>query len=241
MPKFFFYAGTAFCLFLALCAAAGLMSQAEGGPMVFAAVRGAFVSGTNAAAWAILVALIAGIATAAILIRMAALLAARNVFGALFALLSTTASVVALAWTLLLQARMLMLVRHGLGYAELAPLHFAALMMLGCFVSLAFLALRPYFSVQASRVLSALVFLPFPLYCLILAQELFVSTRLSPLPSVSPASNVFFGVVAILFFAVAMHCVRHRHMFIETTNLRELLDTRVDRTSRPIGGVAFDS
>jgi len=42
-------------------------------------------------------------------------------------------SIVALAWTLLLQARMLMLVRHGLGYAELAPLHFAALMMLGYF------------------------------------------------------------------------------------------------------------
>ncbi|HEX3071624.1 MAG TPA: hypothetical protein VHX14_23885, partial [Thermoanaerobaculia bacterium] len=139
MPKFFFYAGTAFCLFLALCAAAGLMSQAEGGPMVFAALRGAVVSGTNAAAWAILVALIAGVATSAILIRMAALLAARNVFGALFALLATTASVIALVWTLLLQARMLMMVRHGLGYAELAPLHFAALMMLGCLVSLAFL------------------------------------------------------------------------------------------------------
>jgi hypothetical protein len=241
MPKFFFYGGTGFCLFLALCAAAGLMTQAEGGPMAFVAVRGAIVSGTNAEAWAILVALIAGIATAAILIRMAALLAARNVFGAFFALLSTAASIVALAWTLLLQARMLMLVRHGIEYSELSQLHFAALMMLGCFVSLSFLALRPYFSVQASRVLSALVFLPFPLYCLILAQELFVSTRLSPLPSVSPASNVFFGVVAVLFFAVAMHCVRHRHMFIETTNLRELLDTRIDRPARPIGGVAFDS
>ena len=241
MPKFFFYGGTGFCLFLALCAAAGLISQSEGGPMSFVAVRGAGVSGTNAAAWAILVALLAGIAASAILVRMAALLAARNVFGAFFALLSTAASIVALAWTLLLQARMLMLVRHGVGYGELAQLHFAALMMLGCFVSLSFLALRPYFSVQASRVLSALVFFPFPLYCLILAQELFVSTRLSPLPAVSPASNVFFGVVAILFFAVAMHCVRHRHMFIETTNLRELLDTRVDRTARPIGGVAFDS
>lgn len=241
MPKFFFYAGTAFCLFLALSAAAGLLSQVEGGPMSFAAVRGAAVSTTAAAAWAILVALIAGIATAAIFVRMAALLAARNVFGALFALLSTAASIIALAWTVLLQARMLMLARHGAGYAELTQLHFTALMMLGCFVSLAFLALRPYFSVQASRVLSVLVFLPFPLYCLILSQELFVSTRLSPLPAISPASDVFFGVVAILFFALAMHCVRHRHMFIETTNLRELLDARIDRSAHPIGGVAFDS
>ena len=241
MPKFFFYAGTGFCLFVALCAAAGLMSQAEGGPLAFVAVHGAIVSARGAAGWAIVVALIAGIATAAILVRMAALLAARNVFGALFALLSTTASIVSLAWTLLLQTRMLMLVRTGAAYGEVAQLHFVALMMLGCFLSLTFLALRPYFSVQASRVLSALVFFPFPLYCLILAQELFVSTRLSPLPSASPAATVFLGLVAVLFFAIAVHCIRHRHMFIEMTNLCELLDTRVDRTSRPLGSVAFDS
>jgi len=241
MPKFFFYAGTGFCLFVALCAAAGLMSQAEGGPLAFVAVHGAIVSARSAAGWAIVVALIAGIATAAILVRMAALLAARNVFGALFALLSTTASIVSLAWTLLLQTRMLMLVRTGAAYGEVSQLHFVALMMLGCFLSLTFLALRPYFSVQASRVLSALVFFPFPLYCLILAQELFVSTRLSPLPSASPAATVFLGLVAVLFFAIAVHCIRHRHMFIETTNLRELLDTRVDHSSHPLGGVAFDS
>jgi hypothetical protein len=241
MPKFFFYAGTGFCLFIALCAAAGLMSQMEGGPLTFVAVHGAIVSAKTAGGWAIVVALIAGIATSSILVRMAALLAARNVFGALFALLSTAAAIMSLAWTLLLQTRMLMLIRNGAAYADIAQLHFAALMMLGCFVSLTFLALRPYFSVQASRVLSALVFFPFPLYCLILAQELFVSTRLSPMPAPSPAALVFFGVVALLFFAIAVHCIRHRHMFIETTNLRELLDTRVDRNSRPIGGVAFDS
>jgi hypothetical protein len=241
MPKFFFYAGTGFCLFVALCAAAALVSQVEGGPLMFVALHGAIVSAKSAAGWAILVALLAGVATAIILIRMAALLAARNVFGALFALLSTAAAVVSLVWTLLLQTRMVMLVRNGAGFGELAQLHFAALMMLGCFLSLTFLALRPYFSVQASRVLSALVFFPFPLYCLILTQELFVSTRLSPLPAASPAALVFFAVVAVLFFAIAVHCIRHRHMFIEMTNLRELLDTRVDRTSRPIGGVAFDS
>jgi hypothetical protein len=241
MPKFFFYAGTGFCLFIALCAAAGLISQVEGGPLTFVAVHGAVVSAKTAGGWAIIVALIAGIATSSILVRMAALLAARNVFGALFALLSTAAAIMSLAWTLLLQTRMVMLVRNGAPYGDVAQLHFAALMMLGCFVSLTFLALRPYFSVQASRMLSALVFFPFPLYCLILAQELFVSTRLSPMPASSPAALVFFGVVALLFFAIAVHCIRHRHMFIETTNLRELLDSRVDRNSRPIGGVAFDS
>ena len=241
MPKFLFYAGTGFCFFLALSAAAGFAAQLDGGAMTFVAVHGGGMAGGAAAAWSIVVALVAGMAVSAILVRMAALLAARNVFGALFALLSTAAAIVSLAWTLLLQTRMLMLVRHGAAYGDLAQFHFAAVMMLGCFVSLTFLALRPYFSVQASRILSALVFLPFPLYCLILVQELFVSTRLSPLPSASPAALVFFGVVAVLFFAIAVHCIRHRHMFIETTNLRELLDTRVDHSSRPIGTVAFDS
>ena len=45
--------------------------------------------------------------------------------------------------------------------------------------------------------------------------------------------------------AIAVHCVRHRHLFLEMTNLRELLDSRVDPagrgTRRHIGGVAFDS
>lgn len=241
MPRLFFYGGTGFCVFLALCAAAGLAGQLDHAPLAFVAVHGAAVSSTTAAGWAILVALVAGIATSAILVRMAALLAARNLFGALFALLATAASLMSLAWTLLLQTRMLMLVRRGGDVAAAAQLHFAAVMMLGCFVSLTFLALRPYFSVQASRVLSALVFLPFPLYCLILAQELFVSPAASSMPAVSPASLVFFGVVSLLFFAIAVHCIRHRHMFLETTNLRELLDTRVDRSAHPIGGVAFDS
>jgi hypothetical protein len=241
MPKVFFYAGAGFCVFLALSAAAGLTAQVEGSALTFVAVHGASVAVRGAAGWAILVALAAGLATSTILVRMAALLAARNVFGALFALLSTAATVMSLAWTLLLQARMLMLVRHGIAPGAVAQLHFVALMMLGCFLSLTFLALRPYFSVQASRVLSALVFFPLPLYCLILAQELFVSTSVTAMPSVSPASMVFFAVVAVLFFAIAVHCIRHRHMFIETTNLRELLDTRVDHAAHPIGGVAFDS
>ena len=109
-------------------------------------------------------------------------------------------------------------------------------------MSLTFLALRPYFSVQASRVIAALVFFPFPLFCLILLQELFVSTPLAPLPPATPASLVFLAVVALLFFAIAVHCIRHRHMFLEMTNLRELLESRLDHgKERVIGRVAYDS
>jgi len=112
--------------------------------------------------------------------------------------------------------------------------------MLGWFVALSLLALRPYFRIQASRFLSALVFLPLPVFVLIVIQELFLTSSAAPLPANTPASKVFFGVVAMLFFAISVHCIRHRHLFIEPTNLRDLLEPRVDRAPRPIGGVAFD-
>ena len=116
-------------------------------------------------------------------------------------------------------------------------------MMLAYFVALSFFALRPYFKIQASRFLSALVFFPLPLFMLILVQELFVAASIAPLPATTPASIVFLGVVAMLFFSIAVHCVRHRHMFIEMTNLRELLEPRIDpgRGARAVGRVAFDS
>lgn len=243
MPKPLFYLGTAFCLFLALTAAATVGHELESGSMAFVAVHSGGVQAVARSGWAILVALIAGVAVAAILVRMATLLAARNLFGGFLALSAIGAAVVSLAWVLLLQARMLMLVRRQTVSTGLNEMHFVALMMLGYFVAFTFLALRPYFRVQASRLLSALVFFPLPLFALILVQELFVAKASGPLPASSPASAVFFAAVSLLFFAIAVHCIRHRHMFLELTSLRELLDSRVDprTTGRPIGGVAFDS
>jgi hypothetical protein len=242
MPKALFYIGTAFCLFLALATGAGLGQQLRG-HVVFVAVHGGAVSTTSAAAWAIVVALLAGMATAAILLRMAALLAARNLFASFLALFSVGATVISLAAVTLLQSRMLITARQHAPVGDaVAEMHFAAVMMLGYFLSLSFLALRPYFRVQASRFLSASVFLPLPLYLLILTQEIFVSGSRAPLPSVTPASLVFFAAVALLFFAIGVHCIRHRHIFLEMTNLRELLESRLDQgKERVIGRVVYDS
>jgi hypothetical protein len=88
------------------------------------------------------------------------------------------------------------------------------------------------------------VFFPLPVFVLVLAQEMFVRPSPAPLPVSTPASQVFFAVLTVLFVSVAVHCIRHRHLFLEMTNLRELLDSRIDPTARPgrpIGGVAFDS
>ena len=246
MPKVLFYTGTAFCLFLALTSAVESSRELQTGVVSLIALHGFPLRLATSAAWAIIVAMLAGMATAAIFLRMAALLAARNLFAAFLALFSVGGAVTSLTWLLLLQARMIPLLHAAGGsFQSLSEMHFAAVMMLGYFISLSMLALRPYFRIQASRVLSALVFFPLPLFLLMLMQELFTKTSPAPLPASSPASLVFLAVLSILFFSISVHCIRHRHLFIEMTNLRELLDTRVDPTGRPprrtIGGVAFDS
>ena len=243
MPKILFYTGTAFCLFLALTSAAESMREVQGSGVAFAAVQSSGVF-TARAPWAIVVALIAGVAAAVIFVRMAALLAARNLFGAFLALFCVSGAILSLSGVLLLQSRML--ARHGAPVVQwLSEMHLVGYLLLGYFVSLSLLALRPYFRIQASRILSALVFLPLPLFALIVTQELFVRASSAPLPVSSPASRVYFAVVSVLFFSISVHCIRHRHLFLELTNLRELLDGRFDPTGRtprrPIGGVAFDS
>jgi len=234
MPKVLFYAATAFCLFLALVSAGEVAQELRAGPLTFVAMP-ALV----AAPWTIGVSLVAGLALAALFLRMAALLAARNLFAAFVAVLAVTGATAMLAAVLLVQWRI-----ATVGPGQLAEIHFATVMALGFFVALSMLSLRPYFSIQASRFLSALVFFPMPLFVLVMAQEMFVAASPAPLPLPSPATRVFFSVLALLFFSIAVHCIRHRHLFLEMTNLRELLDSRVDPTSRqgrPIGGVAYDS
>lgn len=233
MPKYLFYGGTAFCLFLALTSAAEALRELRHGQFSFVALPA-----EASAAWSIAAAFIAGFAIAALFMRMAALLAARNLFAALMAVLSVAGATASLTGLLLLQWRIVTVESQNV-----AEVHFAGLMALGFFISLSLLSLRPYFSIQASRFLSALVFFPLPLFVLVLLQEMFVAASRGPLPASTPASQVFFSVLAVLFLSIAVHCIRHRHLFLEMTNLRELLDSRVDPTrhGRPIGGVAFDS
>ena len=247
MPKLLFYTGTAFCLFLALTGAGEVARELQGGGASFAAIHNGAPIVSPRAAWAIVIALLAGLAVAAIFLRMAALLAPRNLFGAFVGVFAVAGAMASLSGVLLLQARMAAIVRRAAAdLASLRPLsevHFAAYLLLGYFASVAMLALRPYFRVQASRLLSVLVFRPLPLFFLIVAQELFVAPSTGVLPASSPGSIVFNAIMSMLFFAIAVHCVRHRHLFLEMTNLRELLDSRVDlagRGTRPVRA-AFES
>src|SRR5688572_9894222 len=195
MPKLLFYAGTAFCFFLSLTSAVEAARELQSGTLAFVALPA-----TTRASAAIALTLVAGLAIAALFLRMAALLAARNLFAALMAVLFVAAATASLAGLLLLQWRI-----TTVGDAQVADVHFAGLMALGFFVSLSLLSLRPYFNIQASRFLSALVLLPLPLFLLVLANV--------------RAARLFFSVMAVVFFSIAVHCIRHRHLFLEMTNL----------------------
>src|SRR5687768_6101097 len=98
MPKVLFYAGTAFCLFLALTSAGEVAFELRGGKLTFAALPD-----VAHAPWAITATFAAGLAIAALFLRMASLLAARNLFGAFVAVLAVTGATATLAVVLLLQ------------------------------------------------------------------------------------------------------------------------------------------
>src|SRR5688500_15269380 len=118
MPRVLFYAGTAFCLFLALTSAAEAARQIQSSTLAFAALGPTGVVSARAP-WAILVALLAGLASAAIFLRMAALLAARNLFGAFLGIFAVSGAVISLAALLFIQSR---IVSAAIGPAPAAVL-----------------------------------------------------------------------------------------------------------------------
>ena len=247
MPKALFYAGTVFTLFLALTSAAESIRQLQSGAVSFVAFRGISIPAGTAAVWTLVAAGIIAVTVGSILLRMASLLAARNLFAAIVALAAITAALTTALALLTLEFRMTLVHAPAL-LRPLAEVHLVGYLLLGALLSLALMTLHPYFRIQASRVLAILVFLPLPLVLSVSFQEAFIGASSGPLPVASPASFIFFAVAAVLFFAVSVHCIRHRHLFIEVTNLRELLDPRVEprlsragRRVRLNGDVAFDS
>jgi hypothetical protein len=223
MPKVLFYAGTVVCLLMSFASAGEVARQISGAAPVTVNVT------------ILAIGLVAGVLLAVLFLRMASLLAARDLFAAFVSVWSITAASLSMAAVLFLEWR--------IQFAGAVPedLRFVAIMVLGFFLSLTLLALRPYFSIQASRFLAALVFVPLPLFALVIAQAM-LSGGIRTAGS-TPLSQVYFSILALLFFSIAVHCIRHRYLFLEMTNLRELMDSRIDPTHppRPIGGVAFDS
>lgn len=176
------------------------------------------------------------IPVAGFFLRMASLVAARNLFAAFFAIFATCSAAISGGLYAALDFRSSLLERHvqlTAPQAEtldmLLELRLATLWALGFFLATMFLSTRPYFRLQG-RVLPVLVSLPLPVFFLILGNRFVVPEGA---PSVEATTALLLLLFAFLFVAVAVHGLRHRHIFIELTNLRELLDARVDPAAGP--------
>jgi hypothetical protein len=242
MPKPLFYTGTVVALLLACLSGFEAVREMGGGAVSF---RGALLQqpmGASSVALLAVCGIAVALAISAIFVRMASLLAARNLFAAFLSLLAIAGTFSLLTSVLFLHVRAAVAPR-GLSDG-LVQLLAAGWLVAGVLASVTFLSLRPYFRIQASRLLANLVVLPLPLFALLVVQE---ADRGGSLRASTAGSFVFSAVIAVLFTAIGLHCIRHRHLFIEVTSLRELLDSRVDprntsgRHPRVNGDVAFDS
>jgi hypothetical protein len=225
-----FYAGVFFCGMLALAAA----------------VQSFFVLGITVPTSArvslsvALIVLLATVPVAALFLRMASLLAARNLFGALFATFAIACAAVASGVFAVLQIHNALVSQPLAGVINALPIDLAPVPIqlnlatgyaTAFFLAIALVALRPYFQVQSSRFLSALVVTPLVAFIWVLSEQMLVVRALEVLRS--PVLVVSMMLVSAVFASIAIHSIRHRPLFVEVTNLRELLD--------PGLRVAFDS
>lgn len=191
--------------------------------------------------------LVVVMAVAGLFVRMASLLAARDLFTAFFAALAAGCTAFAGMMVSAIQFRISGLLHSSDASAVLRALeemHLAAVYAVGCFLSITLFVFRTYFKVHSSRMLTVLSIIPAPLFALIVAFEY----GGVGIPQID-FSPLFLATVSITFIAIGFHSLRHRHLFLEVTNLRELLDARIDPLSRPrptrpmrLGNdVAFDS
>lgn len=248
MPKSLFYGGVVSCALVAIMLIAHAGGQWTVDSSFAERLSGGPLFGTNSFApiWL----MILSVPVAAIFLRICSLLAARSLFAGLMGIFAVASTGLAAVYLASVQFRMALLVRNAssLGRERLTealrPLsdqQLTGYVVLGWFLSVTFLAMRPYFRVHSNPFLTALVYFPAPLFLLTVAEEMAMLTG-------TTASVTFWLLLAILFIGIATHCLRHRHLFIEVTNLRELLDSRIDPAKRRDGrnvalgrGMAFDS
>lgn len=224
MPKSLFYLGVIFSAVAALVAVSVAPSQLS------STEPPAFASLSPLRPVAIL---LVTVPIAALFLRMASLIAARNLFAAHFSIFALSCASLAIALLSMVQFRLLLLLRRPGDFlpaavSSMTEVHLILLYTVGFFLSVSFLSTRPYFRLQG-RFLASLVLVPVPLYLAMLVEQYLGAPGAESILGV--ASNLTFLyliVLGALFASVSVHCLRHRHLFVEVTNLRELLDAPVD-------------
>jgi hypothetical protein len=244
MPRILFYGGLACCILGAMLAASealGLLFGHRFGASLVLLPAGQMTGGVVLSLATLLVA----VPVFSLFVRMGSLLAARNLFASFFSLISSACATLGLIFVAVVQLRFAILrtTADAEGALEsVAELNLSAFYIFGWFLSLALLALRPYFMVQSSRFLSWMVCLPLPMFILYVTQQV----ASGPGASSHLFAAFYFLSVALLLVAIPVHSIRHRYLFLEATNLREILDSRIDPVGakgsfRLRGDVAFDS
>lgn len=235
MPKLLFYLGVIACA----VASALLVGATAGTASAFitAFLLGDLAPLARLGALPPLYLLVLIVPVAAIFLRMSSLLAVRDLFAAQlanFAILSAglTASFLCALDLRLAASLRREAVQKGIeGSAGLADLASASHLLLCWFIGVTFLALRPYFRIHASPLLGILVYVPILTFGWMALAEAVGSPQIS-------AAMAFWSIVAALLLGSAVHCLGHRHLFLEVTNLREVLDGIGDPATRRSGGVA---
>ncbi|MGA7615052.1 MAG: hypothetical protein WBX15_07715 [Thermoanaerobaculia bacterium] len=248
MPKTLFYAG------VVSCAVFSWLGLRDAAACLVRVLRGEAVPGTLPGIPGGLILLLALLvmitAVSALLLRMASLLAARNLFSSFFAAFSIAGAALLSVFTTALGYRVATLASSAVPTPDISAIrqiHAAAAWGTAFFVSLMILSLRPYFRIHA-RLLTSISLLPASFFVLALAQEIALPQSVGVFGLRSWSAALFLVSISLFLLSIAVHCTFHRHMYVEVTNLRLLLESRFDassgkrdRFSFGNGGIAYNS
>jgi hypothetical protein len=214
MPRLLLYTGIVLSLVIALMLGMTVVDQIMSREIL--SWGGTISEGleTRAAMKNVLLLLMA-IPVGALYLRIASLIAVRNLFAAVLAMSAISCSLLSGLFFFALHLEPPGVATTGGSAADMV---FVAGHLVAIFVSLTFVTLLPYFWLH-SRIVAVSTFLPASMYLVLLVEKFLHGSALGE----ALASSGLMLTFAITAAAVALHALRHRHAFLEVTNLRDLL------------------
>lgn len=216
MPRILFYIGITLSLAIALILIWTVGAQIVFGELLRYDVTVVEGLATHGSGEIVLVVLMT-IPICALYLRIASLIAVRNLFASILAV--TSISCALLSGLFLLALKLERDVLAGIDAHQIGlNLSIVAGHLVAIFVSLTFVTLLPYFGLH-NRTVAALTLTPAVFYLLVLTEKFLHRWSFGE----ALASGGFLLSIAATSTAIAIHSLRHRHPFLEVTNLRDLL------------------
>jgi len=217
MPRALFYTGVVFTLLAALMAGAQAWARWTAGIPVIGPEQSSPLR-------LFLMLLMIG-PIGALCLRMCAFIFARDLYASLTGMTLTGAAMTAATGVLVVGLQMSLKPETS---PALALFEWLGFYLLAFLCAVALLALHPYLRLR-SPVGAALALMPGPLFIGMMAQDF------SLLHFSSPVSAIYLASIASCLTAIGFHALRHRHTFIEPTDLRDMLDGRGTRANASSG------